>query len=185
MHVDMCIHTAWLKGLACSRRLKNHHLRRAPKSLHHIHVSPVMSNEYSSGISLTPISTSVSSSRTTLWRSHEMRTMALGPQWTLSKVMSLTCSAFLYIFRSFQGSDINRNCNLGIDREESANAEIDDEHNRHALAWRSRSQSATKLNTRKKKVCFDVHRQFSQAGGDPSSCRYGNESRNKSWMMKE
>ena len=59
----------------------------------------------------------------------------------------------------FQGWDINQICSLGIDREESGNAEMDHEHFREAVASpfvhtgeRSRSHWH-KLITRMRKVC--------------------------------
>ena len=71
-------------------------------------------------------------------RLHEMRTMALWPEQTLSQVMGPICSAFLMILRSspsiLQGSDINQIYYLGIEGEESVNAELDDEHVGNALA---------------------------------------------------
>ena len=71
-------------------------------------------------------------------RLHEMRTMALWPEQTLSQVMGPTCSAFFMILRSlpsiFQGSHINQIYHLGIEGEESANAELDDEHVGNAFA---------------------------------------------------
>ena len=71
-------------------------------------------------------------------RLHEIRTMALWPEQTFSQVMGPTCSAFLMILTSlpsiFQGSDVNQIYYLGMDKEESANAELDDEHVGNALA---------------------------------------------------
>ena len=46
----------------------------------------------------------------------------------------LTSDEFNVYPSIFQSSDLNNICNLGIDLEESANAEIDDEHIRDAFA---------------------------------------------------
>ena len=46
----------------------------------------------------------------------------------------LTSDGFNVYPSIFQRSDLNNICNLGVDLEESANAEIDDEHIRDAFA---------------------------------------------------
>ena len=101
-----------------------------PKTACLISMSPMMLHEYSSRISLTPLSTSVSSSWTKPWSS----TSIPATSWTMAQTARGILDDFEVLPSIFQGWDINKIYNLGIDREESANAETDDEHIREVVA---------------------------------------------------